>query len=191
MALVTKPNTFTAGTAAVAGQVNSNFDTLYNDYNGNITNVNLSGNAGITDSNLAKITSASKVAISAIENGTTLGTGQVEFIIGNRTDTITAGIAGDIRFPWACTISGAYLFADQSGSIVIDLWKQTYASYPPLVAQTITASAKPTLSSATKYSDTTLTGWTTSVAAGDIIRINVDSATTVTQVALLLTFTRT
>ena len=32
-----------------------------------------------------------------------------------------------------------------SGSIVIDVWKDTYANFPPIVADTITASAKPTL----------------------------------------------
>ena len=55
-----------------------------------------------------------------------------------------------------------------SGSIVIDVWKDTYANFPPTVADTITASAKPTLSSATKSDDTTLTGWTTAVTAGDV-----------------------
>jgi hypothetical protein len=41
-----------------------------------------------------------------------------------------------------------------------------------------------------KSQDTTLTGWTTAVAAGDILRFNVDSATTVTRVTLSLTATR-
>ena len=47
---------------------------------------------------------------------------------------------------------------------------------PPTVADTITASAKPTLSSATKSEDTTLTGWTTAVTAGDVFGFMVDSA---------------
>jgi hypothetical protein len=58
----------------------------------------------------------------------------------------------------------------------------SYANYPPTVADTITASAKPTLSSATKAEDSTLTGWSTSVTAGDVIGFKVDSATTVTRV---------
>lgn len=52
MAIVTKPNTFTAGTTAKAAEVNQNFDTIYNDHNGNITNANLSGSAGIIGSKL-------------------------------------------------------------------------------------------------------------------------------------------
>lgn len=102
---------------------------------------------------------------------------------------ITTGIKGDLVVPVACTIVSATLVADQSGSIVIDVWKDTYANYPPTVADTITASAKPTLSTAVKSQDTTLTGWTTAVAAGDTIRFNVDSASTVTRITLSLKVT--
>jgi hypothetical protein len=69
----------------------------------------------------------------------------------------------------------------------VDIWKDTYANYPPVVGDSITASAKPTLSSATKSRDTTLTGWTTSIAAGDVLGFKVDSATTVLKVTLSLT----
>jgi hypothetical protein len=80
--------------------------------------------------------------------------------------------------------------ADQSGSIVVDIWKDTYANYPPTVADTITASAKPTISSATKGQSSTLTGWTTTIAAGDILAFNVDSITTCQRVTLSLKVTR-
>lgn len=99
---------------------------------------------------------------------------------------ISTGIKGDIVVPYAGTIQRVSLLADQSGDIVVDIWKDTYANYPPVVGDSITASAKPTLSSATKYEDATLTGWTTAVAAGDILRFNVDSAATVTRVQVTL-----
>ncbi len=99
---------------------------------------------------------------------------------------IETGIATDIVIPYNCKITEATLLADQSGSIVIDLWKDSYANYPPTVEDTITASAKPTLSSAIKSQDISLTDWTTSLTAGDVIRVNVDSATTVTRVTLFL-----
>ena len=112
-------------------------------------------------------------------------------IIDGGGATITTGVKGDIEVPFACTITAWELLADQSGSIVVDVWKDTYANFPPTVADTITGSEKPTLSSATKNQDTNLTTWTTSVSAGDILRFNVDSATTVTRVTLSLTVTRT
>ena len=43
------------------------------------------------------------------------------------------------------------------------------------MADTITASAKPTVSAANKATSTTLTGWTTSLSAGDVLIANVDS----------------
>lgn len=96
-----------------------------------------------------------------------------------------------VSVPFNCTITKARLLADVSGSIVIDVWKDTYANFAPTVADTIVASAKPTLSSAQKSEDSTLTGWTTTLAEGDIIEVNVDSATTVTKVMLDLFVTIT
>jgi cytoskeletal protein CcmA (bactofilin family) len=113
------------------------------------------------------------------------------FILDGGGVAITTGIKADIRVPWACTITKQSVIADVSGSIVLDIWKDTYANYPPVVGDTITASAKPTLSSATKTEDSTLTGWTTSIAAGDTLRINVDSASTLTRVTLTLEVTLT
>lgn len=196
MALVTRSFTYSAGAVIIASQHNTNETTLYNLVNGNLNTANLATNAGIVDTQLAQISTASKVSATAL-TGNILGsgnaslTGQVEMIIGNGTDVISTGIQGDIRFPFAATITGVYLFADQDGDIIIDLWKDTFANFPPTVADTITASEKPTLSTSDTDSDTTLTGWTTSITAGDIIRVNVDSVATCTRVSLVLTFTRT
>lgn len=104
--------------------------------------------------------------------------------------TITTGVKGYIEIPFAGTIVQATLLADQSGSIVIDVWKDTYANYPPTDADSITAAAPPTISTATKSQDSTLTGWTTSITAGDILGFNVDSVTTITQVTLILKIRR-
>jgi hypothetical protein len=83
------------------------------------------------------------------------------------------------------------MLADQSGSIVVDVWKVAYASFPPTVTNTITASALPTITSAQKSQNLTLTGWTTSVSAGDTIAFNVNSATTITRLNMLLAVTKT
>jgi hypothetical protein len=101
-------------------------------------------------------------------------------------ETIAAGMKAYWSAPANCTISKVTLLADTSGSIVIDLWKDTYENFPPTVADTITASAKPTLSGTQKATDAVLTGWTKTVSAGDTIGVNVDSASTVTYVSLHL-----
>jgi hypothetical protein len=115
----------------------------------------------------------------------------VAFIIDGGGATITTGVKGDLALDFAATINQVTLLADQSGSIVVDIWKDTYANYPPTGADSICASAKPTISSATKSKDSTLTGWTTSVASGDTLRFNVDSITTCQRVVVVLKMTRT
>jgi hypothetical protein len=112
------------------------------------------------------------------------------FVIDGGGAAIATGIKGDLEIPFACTINQVTLLADQSGSIVVDSWKDTYGSYPPTGADSITASAKPTIASAAKSQDATLTGWTTSIAAGDILRFNVDSATSIQRCTLALKVTR-
>jgi hypothetical protein len=92
---------------------------------------------------------------------------------------VTAGATSVViaEVPVACLITAARITAPLgSGSAVVDLWVDSYANYPPTVADTITASAKPTLSSAQKAEDTTLTGWSPTLAAGDYIAGIVDSA---------------
>jgi hypothetical protein len=114
----------------------------------------------------------------------------VGIVIDGGGSVITTGIKGFVVVPFGGTITKATLLSTDpavtAGSIVIDVWKDTYANYPPTVADTITASAKPTLSSATKSQDSTLTGWTTGITAGDILGFKVDSVTTLTHVTLVL-----
>ena len=120
-----------------------------------------------------------------------LTTSSINFVIDGGGSAITTGVKGFIQVDFACTINSVTLLADQSGSIVVDIWKDTYANYPPADADSITASAVPTISAATKSTDATLTGWTTSIAAGDVLGFNVDSITTCTRVTVALKVTRT
>jgi hypothetical protein len=119
------------------------------------------------------------------------GTGQVvtiNFVIDGGGDAITAGTKGYLVVDFACTINQVTVVSDLTGSIVIDIEKSTYSGFP--TTSSIAASAKPTLSSARKSQDTTLTGWTTSIAAGDVLFFEVDSASTVTKVTVALKVTR-
>lgn len=123
---------------------------------------------------------------------TTQTTGSIEFELDGSGLAIAAGTKlAVVRLNYAGTITGAYLFADVSTSSVIDIWKDTTANYPPTNADSITASAKPTLTAATNSANTTLTGWTTSFAAGDVVIIEVESNNNATHLKLVLTTTRT
>lgn len=102
----------------------------------------------------------------------------------------TNGMQVDWVAPCDGTITRWTALGDASGSAVIDIWKDTYANFPPTVADTITASAKPTISAATKGQSSTLTGWTTSFSKGDIFRFNIDSVSGLSRLALAIDFTR-
>lgn len=98
---------------------------------------------------------------------------------------ITTGVKGDITIPFSCSIDSWYLTADQAGSIVIDIWKDTLANFPPTVADSIAGTEKPTLSGVAFNSDTSLTTFTRSLAPNDVIRFNVDSVATLTRANLV------
>jgi hypothetical protein len=82
------------------------------------------------------------------------------------------------------TIDSWTIISEQTGSIVIDVWKDTYGNFPPVSGDSITGTEKPTLSSQNKNQDLNLTTWTTSISAGEIIRFNVDSCSGIQKVTL-------
>lgn len=112
------------------------------------------------------------------------------FIIDGGGSAITTGEKGHLEIPFAGTITQVTMLGDQSGSIVVDIWKDSYANFPPTDADSITASAVPTITTAQKSQDSTLTGWTTAIAAGDILAFNVDSCTDITRVTISLKVTK-
>jgi len=72
------------------------------------------------------------------------------------------------------------------GSVKIDLWVLPYASYPPTNANSICGANEPLINNAQSAQDTTLSGWSPRLSAGDCIIANVDSATTIERVMLHL-----
>lgn len=75
-----------------------------------------------------------------------------------------------------CKIKKVSVFTQGGpGSCVLDIRKDVYANFPPTAADSICASAKPTISSGVKYEDVALTGWTTQLLTGDVLSFAIDS----------------
>ncbi len=110
----------------------------------------------------------------------------INFIIDGGGSAITTGVKGFIEITFDMVITGWTVLGDQSGSIVVDVWKDIFANFPPVVGDSIAGSEKPTLSTADSNQDLDLTTWSPSVIAGDIIGFNVDSITTVERVTVVL-----
>ena len=107
MAIVNKNNTFSAGAVIVASEHNANFDTIFNDYNGNVTNANLSASAAIVDTKLGQITTASKVSFTALVAGTTpLNEAKGSDIASATTTDIGAATGNYLNITGTTTITG-------------------------------------------------------------------------------------
>jgi hypothetical protein len=109
-------------------------------------------------------------------------------------DGITAIVAAAtpvayIYMPYAGTISKWTALADVSGSISVDVWKDVYANHPPVVGDKISASAPIAITTATSAQDSTLSGWTKTVNAGDIIAFYVSSSSTIKACYICIEFT--
>ena len=104
---------------------------------------------------------------------------------------ITTGIKGYLEIPYGCTITAWTLGADQSGSIKIDIWKDTYANYPPTGDDSICDGHEPEISEGVVARDTDLSDWdSVTVTAGDVIGFNVDSCSAITLATLVFYATK-
>jgi hypothetical protein len=92
---------------------------------------------------------------------------------------ITTGLKGYVRVPYSGTIvRWTALSTDSaaspiSASIVVDVLKGVIGGFPP--TSSIAGSDKPTLTNDQEAESTALTGWTTTVTAGDIFGFEVES----------------
>jgi hypothetical protein len=112
---------------------------------------------------------------------------QITIIIDGAGSAITTGAKkAYVRVPCNMTLTGWDVVADQAGSIVVDLWKDTYANFPPTVTDTFAGTEKPTLATTQKAQDVSLTSMNTTLTEGEYIEANVDSAATVTKMIITL-----
>lgn len=154
MALITIPNTFSAGAVIVASQHNSNFSTIATDYNGNIDNTNISASAAIAysklnlatsivnadvsasaaivDSKLATISTAGKVSGASFTSlsSTPAGAGIIPVAnLGSGSPSSSNFLRGDGSFSTAGAISfvsSTAASAGTFGNITIDSTKQYF-----------------------------------------------------------------
>lgn len=111
----------------------------------------------------------------------------IPVVVGDGTNVVATGLHVPIYIPIACEITAWAMGADAAGSIVIDLWVDSHANYPPDVSDTIWGT-KPALAAAIKNS---ASGLSIAIPAGSWILPNVDSAATVKRVNLSLVARKT
>ncbi len=118
MGTISKPNTFSAGSLIVASEHNANFDTIYNEFNGNITNANIDAAAAIADTKLATISSSGKVDFAALTvSGQTQG--DVMYHNGTAWVRLSTGTNGQLLESGGAAANPAWttLAGDASGTV--------------------------------------------------------------------------
>lgn len=117
------------------------------------------------------------------------GSGARGIVATLRTESsATLAVGTDVTFivPYDLTIDVTdswAISADASCSVVVDVERATVAA--PNTFNSIAASAKPTLSS-DDYATGAMTGWSTSLLAGERVRVVVDSASGTTEVQVMI-----
>lgn len=136
--------------------------------------------------NMAEATFKGRAAGAGTGDPTDLSAAQARVIVA-LTGTVGAWLVtvGDVVFvqcPYAGTITSCVIAgfdtdgASATGDAEADIAKDTEANYPPDGSDSIVASAPPTLSADVLVRDNTLSGWTTSVSAGDWFRFELVSS---------------
>jgi hypothetical protein len=148
----------------------------------------LAADVGLANSRI--LTAGANITLTDAGAGSTLtiaATGAarpIPFLIDGGGNVITTGSKGFLEVP-AGTIARWTLLGDVAGSIVIDVKRIAYASFPTTVS-IVGGGTAPTLS-AVQYNQATPSGWTsTTLVAGDILEFVVSSPVTVTRCTISL-----
>lgn len=104
---------------------------------------------------------------------------------------IAAGQEFTMRVEHGVTFDSWYMMADQTGSIQIDVWVDTWANYPPTNVDTITGAGTPNIVADDNNSAVTLFGWSPTILDGDVMTFHVDSCSTIERCTLILVGTKT
>ena len=152
-----------------------------------IVNADIGAGAAIADTKLATITTSAKVNRSAI----TGDTGAIEAVFDGGGSAIAAGTYLDLEVPFACTVVSAKAYFDQDSQTTIDIWKDTYANFPPTSADTIcSTTAFSTTGASADTLSATLTAWTTAITANDIIRVKIVGNNLPQRATIVLNYSR-
>jgi len=107
----------------------------------------------------------------------TPGIATVSFVVNGGNYPITTGFKGSVRMPTNVVLSNVGLYTSGSGSVNVDIRKQTHDTYEPLSSSPVSIVGTPlSMSNDTKYLDTTLSGWTTILSTNDILNFFVTEA---------------
>jgi hypothetical protein len=168
--------------------------TLLNLKNGTGITITDDGVGGVTVTGSASgVTSVSATSPLASSGGTTptisasLPSGIGVSIYGAAVPN--TGLLGFVQIPFNCTINSWTILMNATGSAQFDVQTSTYAGFP--TTSSIVASLPPVVTAAQSATSSTLTGWSTTIAAGTVVAFYLTSVSTATIISMTLKVTRT
>jgi hypothetical protein len=108
----------------------------------------------------------------------------VNYVIDSGSLPMQIGDKGKLSLDVTGVIESVTVLCDQTGDIVFDISKCTFADYPAF--NSITAAQRVQLTNSNKYFDDVLNNWTTTIVAGDILNFSVISVTDVRRLLISL-----
>jgi len=108
----------------------------------------------------------------------------VNFLVDNGSTDIPPGSKGQLKIDVTGTIESWMVVSKDTGSIVFDIKKSTYDTYPTFTS--IVGSEYPRLNNEIKSRDESLSTWNTTITAGDILDFEVLSCTGITDCSVFL-----
>lgn len=142
----------------------------------------------LTDSTGAVVSTPATVEIFDVGAGGGGGETSIDCSFGDGVNVIQSGSECRGVLPFDIELTEWSILAQQSGSISFYVYAD--ASAPPTSGDSITASAPPLITGAQEGSNSALTGWTTTLAAGTRVVVGVTSCSGIKQCALNLKGTR-
>ena len=109
----------------------------------------------------------------------------INFVLDNGSNDITTGVKGSLGLDVSGRIESWTVVSENEGSIVIDIRRDKYDTYPDSLTS-IVGTEYPRLSSQKKNRDESLSTWTTDIVAGDILDFSVVSCTGIQKCSLFL-----
>jgi hypothetical protein len=108
----------------------------------------------------------------------------VNYVIDSGSLPMQTGDKGKLTIDVTGVIEQIRVLSDQTGDIVFEIEKCTFADYPNFTS--ITNGARVQLTNSDKYFDDVLNNWTSTITAGEILRFNVISVNNIRRLLVSL-----
>ena len=108
----------------------------------------------------------------------------VNYVIDSGSLPMQPGDKGKLTIDVTGLIENIRVLSDQTGDIVLEIEKCTFADYPNF--SSITGGSRVQLTNSDKYFDDVLNNWTTTIGSGDILRFTVVSVNNIRRLLISL-----